>query len=277
MRGVDHGHAAALAGQVVGVVAEHVADHAHRVAHRHVRLGQPDRHARVARDFPGDAGQAGAGRVAHEAQALEAHRGLRQVDHVAAVRAHVAADLEVLPRQQHGDAMVADRPADQHLVAGADAVQPQVHAPAPQADAGGSQVQAAALAARQHLGIAGHDAYPGRAGRGGEAGDDAVQRGDLQAFLDEGVQRKVQRPRAADGEVVDGAVDRQRTDVAAGKFQRLDDEAVGGHVRFALAERDRRGVQRDVEAVGSCRFGKVPREHLGDQFAHVAPAVAVSQ
>ncbi len=107
---------------------------------------------------------------------------------------------------------------------------------------------------------------------------DAIQRRDFQAFFDKGIQRQIFWRGAADGEVVDGAVNRQRADVATRKLQRLDDEAVGGHVRLAaFAEIDRRGVERDVQCVGTGRIGQVPRKNLRDEFPHVASAIAVRQ
>ena len=51
--------------------------------------------------------------------------------------------------------MVADRPADQHDVAGADPRHAEPQPGAAHADAGGGQIQAAALPARQHLRVAG--------------------------------------------------------------------------------------------------------------------------
>ena len=79
---------------------------------------------------------------------------------------------------------------------------------------------------------------------------------------------------AADGEVVDRAVHGERADVAAGKFQRLHGEAVGGDAAaIAGAERQRRRVEADIER----RIGEMAREDLLDQFAHEAAAVAVGE
>ena len=59
--------------------------------------------------------------------------------------------------------------------------------------------------------------------------DDALQVGQREAFLEDEAGRQVQRHRARHRHVVDGAVHRQAADVAAGKEQRRDDVAVGGH------------------------------------------------
>ncbi len=55
---------------------------------------------------------------------------------------------------------------------------------------------------------------------------------------------KIFRPRPGHGQIVDGAVDGQFPNIAAGEEQRMDDERVGGHrqtFRPATAQRRRRG------------------------------------
>ena len=63
-----------------------------------------------------------------------------------------------------------------------------------------------------------------------------------QALLEDQRQAERQRPRAGDGEVVDGAVDRQLADRAAGEADRLDHEAVGRQRQVDAADRERAGV-----------------------------------
>ena len=59
--------------------------------------------------------------------------------------------------------------------------------------------------------------------------DHAAEHGDVEPLLEDERRRHGQRHRAADGEVVDGAVDGQLADVAPREEERADHEAVGGH------------------------------------------------
>jgi hypothetical protein len=126
---------------------------------------------------------------------------------------------------------------------------------------------------RTPLGVAGCDANAGLASGAREACDDAVEDGDLEALLDERVERQVQGPRAGDREVVGRAVNGQRADVAAGKFQRLHGEAVRRDQHIAAVQLDRHRVRLRIEFVAP----EVPREDLLDEFAHEAATVAVRQ
>ena len=99
----------------------------------------------------------------------------------------------------------------------------------PYAEAGGREIHAIRLAAGHDFGVASDHAHLAVAGGLGHAIDESLQQRDLGAFLDEGIQREVVRHRTGDRQVVDGAVHRQRADVAARELQRLDRETVGGH------------------------------------------------
>ena len=49
-----------------------------------------------------------------------------------------------------------------------------------------------------------------------------------QPFFQDERSREIQRPRAAHRQIVDGAIDRQPSDVAAGKEHRRNDESIRG-------------------------------------------------
>jgi hypothetical protein len=104
-----------------------------------------------------------------------------------------------------------------------------------------------AFATGYDLGIPAGHLHAGFFRRVREAGNHTVEQRQFQPFLDEGIEREIKRLGTGDGEVVYRAVDRERTDVAAGEFQRLHREAIGREHRLAAAQRQRHGVGLDVE------------------------------
>jgi hypothetical protein len=59
--------------------------------------------------------------------------------------------------------------------------------------------------------------------------DNTAQQRDLQALLEKHAQGHETRHGTAHREIVDGAMDRERNDVAAREFERLHSETVRGH------------------------------------------------
>ena len=115
-----------------------------------------------------------------------------------------------------------------------------------------------------------------RAARAMEPRDPAQQCRSSQALLDDHGAGEIERPRAADREVVDRAVDRQRADVAAGKEQRIDHEGVGGEgepvaarasageveARLVFQRREQRIVEgRDEDVVDQVAASPCRRRH----------------
>ena len=91
-------------------------------------------------------------------------------------------------------------------------------------------------------------------------------------------QRQVQGPGPADGEIVDRAADREPADVAAGKEQRVDHEAVGGDrqpvaVTHQLGEAGAGLILEGAEHRVVERAG----EDVGDQIAHRLAATAMGE
>ncbi len=81
-------------------------------------------------------------------------------------------------------------------------------------------------------------------------------------------------PRPAYREIVHRAVDGERADGPARKFERVHGEGVGGDHRIEVGgKRQRRRIEAEIEA----GMGKRAREHLLDQRPHVPPAIAVGE
>jgi hypothetical protein len=105
------------------------------------------------------------------------------------------------------------------------------------ADAGGGDEDPVALAAINDLGVPRDQDHPGHLARLAHRADDAAQVFQRQPLLQDEGGRQELRHGAADGEVVDRAVDRQLADVAAGEEQGAHHKRVGG--------------QRDARAAGA--------------------------
>ena len=88
---------------------------------------------------------------------------------------------------------------------------------------------------------------PAASRRRGDRLDLGAQVVGREALLEDQRERQRQRPRAGDGEVVDGAVDRELADRAAREAQRLDDEGVGRHRELRAVDVERAGVAHRVE------------------------------
>ena len=139
-------------------------------------------------------------------------------------------DLErkIATRRQDRGAMIAEQPIDEDGVAGFGTMRAEIEAGTDHADPGGIDEELVASAAVDDLGIAGDDGHARRRRRLGHGAGDAAQERDLDTFLDDDAARKIERLGAADGEIIDGAADGKLANVAAGKFQRIDHEGIGG-------------------------------------------------
>jgi hypothetical protein len=101
--------------------------------------------------------------------------------------------------------------------------------------------------------------------------DDARQIGERQALFEDEAGSQIERRRAEHGDVVDRAVDRQATDIAAGKEQRRNDMPVGGHHQPAR----RYGHHRAVVALPEKVVAEMLGEQLLDQLCHGPAAAAM--
>ncbi len=117
-----HGDDAPFARQIIRVVAQDGAEGTHGVADRNAGFGEAHAEARRRRDFVRDRRESAARRIAHEAQAIDRGERRGQRRHGRAIRLDGSLQLEFLAREHHGDAVIADRPADEQHVARADPV-----------------------------------------------------------------------------------------------------------------------------------------------------------
>jgi hypothetical protein len=152
-------------------------------------------------------------------------------------------ELELAAREHDRRPVLADRAGDEDAVAGAQALRRQRRPRVAPADAGGAQEHPVGVAALDDLGVAGDDLDAGRARRRGDGVHLHAQRVGVEPLLEDHRQAQRERARAGDGEVVDGAVDREVADRPAGEAQRLHDERVGGDHQV-VADRARVGHRR---------------------------------
>ena len=159
----------------------------------------------------------------------------------------VGLQRQVAAREQDRGAVVAERAVDDHHVARPRTAAAEISTPARITPMPAVLMNSLSQAPRSHdLGVAGddRDAAP----RAPRAPCDAATRAQHveRAALPRCTTRagQVQRPRAADREIVDRAAHRQLADVAAREEQRVDDVGVGGE---APAGRRARASSSEVE------------------------------
>src|SRR6202453_3222165 len=131
--------------------------------------------------------------------------------------------------------MVADVAAEDNLVTGAGTVRGDVYPTLDHADTGSGDKNLIALAAVDHLSVAGHQLNTGL-NRGGTHGfHNPAQVVDRKALFENEGCREIQGPRPAHRKVVHGAVDCQPPNVAPGKKDRGYDERVSGESQPCVA------------------------------------------
>jgi hypothetical protein len=120
--------------------------------------------------------------------------------------------------------------------------------------------------------VAGDDLDGGRCGGIAHRGDDAPQRLQGKPLLQDEAGAEKERAGAAHGEVVDRAVDRQCSDVAAGEEQRLDVKGVGGE-----GERPRHVQTGTVVTAVEARVAKGRADQRVEEALHRAAAAALGE
>ncbi len=171
------------------------------------------------------------------------------------------------------DAVIADGSAQDHPVARAGLAGGQTHAVRHDADAGGVDEQAVALAALDNLGVAGDDGDAGRGRCFGHRRCDQAQGLGGKAFFKNEPGAQKQRPRAAHREIVHGAMHGERSDVAAGEKQRLDHERIGGEGDASAADFDDGLIVHAVEH----GIGEQRQEDVAQKFRAQPAARAVAE
>ena len=148
-----------------------------------------------------------------------------------------------------------------------------------QADAGGIDENAVAVAAIDYLGVAGNDRHAHFAGGRRHRLDHAAERFHRQSFFEDEARGEIERLGAGHRQVVDRAIDGQLADVAAGEQERPDHEGIGRQGQSAAGDiHDRAIVGRPLRALAgegraeqpSIRFRiKRPRRHVQVAPSHV--------
>jgi len=167
--------------------------------------------------------------------------------------------------------VVADAAGQQQRVAGHGTSRSDLDSSAETTDTGGGDVQTVAATAFDDLGVTSD--HPDSRLRGGRCHRRRrpTQDGDLGPLLDHEGGGEVERLGADAGEVVDGPVDGERTDVAAGELEWLHDEGIGRDRQSLAADVDDRGVTGLREE----RVVERGEEHLVEQPGRHPAAAAV--
>ena len=138
--------------------------------------------------------------------------------------------------------MTADVAVDQDDVAGPDVLRIDRRLVFDHAQPGRADVQTVALATIDDLGVAGEEADVLALGALAHRGRDAVERLEFQSLFEDEPGAQELRAGSTHRQVVDRAVDRQRTDIAAGEEQRIHDEGIGRQRQPHAADLDHRAV-----------------------------------
>ncbi len=102
---------------------------------------------------------------------------------------------------------------------------------------------------------------------------DAAQIGEGEAFFQDEGGAQSERPRAAHGQIVDGAVHGERADIAAAKEQRLDHEGIGGEGEARAGDLEHRLVFQ----AGKHGVGESGEEDVAQQLGAELAAAAVAE
>ena len=187
----------------------------------------------------------------------------------------VGRERQRLAAAHDGDAVVAQRSSDQHLVARATPSAAQFHVRRQRSHAARVDEHAVAMATVDHLRVARHQRHARLAGALRHGGADALEVLDGEALLQHEAHAQVARRRAACGHIVHRAAHGKPPDVAAWEEMGRHHEAVRGE-RQPLARR-RRGQHRGIVAAQQLFARISSEEHIVDDALHHRPAAAVPQ
>ena len=154
----------------------------------------------------------------------------------------------------------------------------EIDAFADDADPGRGEEQLVAGALLDDLGVAGDDLDARLGRRLRHRAGDLPQEVDRHAFLDDRRAGEIERPRAADREIVDRAADGELADVAAGEDQRIDDEGIGGEGEPVAVSREIAKIEaRLILERRQRRIVEGPDEDVVDQVLHRLAAAAMGE
>ena len=184
-------------------------------------------------------------------------------------------EAQGLAAAHDGNAVVAQRAGDQHLIAGPTLRAAQLHARRQRSHAARVDEHAVAMATVDHLRVARHQRHARLASALRHGGADALEVLDGEALLQHEAHAQVAGRRAACGHIVHRAAHGKPPDVAAGKEMGRHHEAVRGE-RQPFARR-RRGQHRGIVAAQQLFARISSEEHIVDDALHHRPAAAVPQ
>ena len=224
-------------------------------------------------DFHEGGGETAAGEIA-QAVELEAggEEGLHGGNERGAVALDGAFEGEVRACRHNGHTVTAEVAAEEDRIAGANGSGRDREGVLNEPNARGGDVESVALAAFDDLGVAGDDGDAG-GGRGlAHGGDDALEGFGGQTLFENEGGAEPERAGAAHAEIVDGAVDGELADVAAGEEERADDVGIGGECEAGAGGGEDGAVVLGIE--GRVREGGA--EDAVDQVLGEGAAAAVA-
>ena len=137
-----------------------------------------------------------------------------------------AFEFEAFALGQYRDSMISDRPAQQHAISRPRLIGGEPHAGRDESNSRSVHEQSVAASFFHDLGVAGDDNHRRQGGSDANGFHNPAEGIERKPFFED--ERKAQKKRfgAAHRQVIHRSVHRQRSDVAAGKEQRLHDERV---------------------------------------------------
>ena len=169
--------------------------------------------------------------------------------------------------------MLADRTVQQNLVARPRAVRRKFHARSNNSDSRRIDKQSVGAAFLHDLRVSGNHGYPGAFGGSLQRLRQPAKGFERQSFFDDERGAQKERLGSSHGEIVDRAVNRERSDVTARKKQWLDDVGIGGECQSAAVDLNRSLIVETREN----RVMERRKKNIVQQFRAELAAAPVTQ
>lgn len=263
-----------LVGYIQRVETEHLAERMNAVRDRNPRLVNLDCATRDPGDLAERSGEAAAREVA---QAVDLDPGIDQREHELGERRRIALDhaleAETLAHGHDRHPMTRDIAVDDEHVAGLYTRGGDNTVVLDNTDSRGVDEHTVPFATFDDLGVAGDDLHPGIVRGQFHRADNTPEGLHRQPLLENETGREVEGPGPGHREVIDRAVNGERTDVAAWEENRADHIGIGGHRQSAPAHLENRGVMTR----GKRRVVEGFDEHRLDKPMHQRTAAAMGE
>ena len=184
-----------------------------------------------------------------------------------AVGHHHGAEVDSLAHTHDRYAVLADIARDDDVIAWAGLLGSDAHTLGHHTHTGGVDEKTVGTASSDDLGIAGDDADPGLNSRYAHALRDGAEDLHLQALFEDKAGRQPERLGTTAGKVIDGAVDGEVADIAAGKEQWIDDIRIGSQRDSHHPDVQHRRVTGHPAGGSECGQKEVLDEFLGQDAA----------